>query len=152
MAWSREVEAILEDARKQYEERMLAQNRETQAQRFMESVRTHNSPFLIPINIPPSEYKTYDKTAAAKQVTIKIDTSDILPQIEKRLEPVQKAHELALGLLRDLPTRLLDAPMRARVLEVERALVEAIKPETKNDAERPKLGDACAAMVAGYDD
>jgi len=86
-----------------------------------------------------------------KAVTVKIDASDLEPLLEKRLAPVQKAHKLALDLLRDLPARLLDASLRARVLEVERALVEAIKPETASDA-KPKLGDACAAMVAAYDD
>lgn len=52
--------------------------------------------------------------------------------------------------------RHLDTPMRARALEVERALVEAMLPVSNADQrgmdERGRPGDACARMVAAYDD
>jgi len=89
---------------------------------------------------PPGEYKTYELSKVGKQLPTRREGAAALT-----------ACQCALDLLRDIPTRHLDAPMRVRLLEVERALVEAIKPETASDA-KPKLGDACAAMVAAYDD
>lgn len=91
---------------------------------------------------------------SSREHVVKLDAKDLAPQIEKvlqeKLAPLKKAQEKALSLLRDLPTRSLDATMRARVLEVERALVEAIRPRTESDAGAP--GAACAEAVAAYDD
>jgi hypothetical protein len=73
-------------------------------------------------------------------------------------EDVRKSAKLALDLLRDLPTRSLDATMRARVLEVERAIVGALQTETDGDtlrmAERgqSEKGSAVERMVRGYDE
>ena len=55
------------------------------------------------------------------------------------------------GLLEKMTERAKRIERAKKLLEVERALVEAVKPETASDA-KLKLGDACAAMVAAYDD
>lgn len=99
----------------------------------------------------------------AKQLTVKVDAKDALAEVEKRIEqvgkriePLKRAYEMALSLIRDLPTRHLDAPMRARAREVERALAEALLPVSGADQrgmdERDRPGDACARMVVAYDD